>query len=387
MKKIKILIITMIYILLSKSFVNPDANVAGGFQESSAAYQVAMLSIFYIFSVILTDIHGIFKIKKNVNLILIGLYYVLALFSTVYSAIPLLTAFRGSMGIGFFFVILIIVRQYEKLPINEYIKFLWVVLISSFIASLIFHIRLNGYNFVFGVSSGYSALIACFLAIYYYVFEKNKKYTFLKISILIIASFYMKSFSAIIALYFSILLILFLQRKYIKAIILVMVVILLANTIYLYLITHPTELIFGKPGGAYLIGSGRFALYSAAFDLYLNKLDSLQSTVGVGFMAEREFLKNYDLTWSSDPHNSFILSVLGMGVLGGIIYLLFIIVPFIYISNERIRKNKYYIFGISSHLGAVVYGVTSSGYLGTPSILLIVTASLFMISLNKAIDD
>lgn len=380
-KKRELLFLTIfaIYLLMSKLFFNEDSDVHGSFKASLAAYQVAMLNIVFIFGIILLRIKSLFVIKLEKQLIIIFSYYLFALISVVYSALPTVTAFRAFSGLGFYYAITVAINIYSNEHQIKLIKFLWVLLIFSFLSSLIFYIKHYGFNIVFGISSGYSALIACLLALYYvFCAEKNTTINkFLAIA-LFVAAVYMKSFSAIISFIIAYLFLLFMNKQYIKFIILIAAIIIPINGAILYLSHNPEQIILGKPAGAYLIGSGRFDVYSAAADLYINRFDLIQKIIGVGFMSEREYLKYYDLTWSTDPHNSFIMSTLGLGIIGAIIYIVFVIFPFIYLGKESYRKSKEYVYSVATHLASVVYGITSSQYLGTPSVLLIVSTTFLL---------
>lgn len=382
--KRKIYILTFLFIILSKVFFNDSGDESGSFQASTAAYQVAVLNLSYIMGMMVLGFASLAYILRHTALITSGVYYLYALCSTVYSAIPLVTAFRGVMGLGFFYVVTIIVREFRDEPIESLVKFLWCILISSFFSSLIFYIGKYGYKFVFGVPSGYSALIASFLIQYYAMFMKTSISKFVIIIILFIAAIFMKSFSAIIALYISFMFIFFMRGSVLLVTLMIVGPTLVSGYLYTYMINNPEILILGKPAGAYLIGSGRFALYEAAIDLYFNKFTFFQSFFGVGFMADREYLKLYDLTWSSDPHNSLILSSLGIGIVGAILYFIFVVSPFLQLRLSKYRRSKIYVWGLSVHLGAVVYGVTSSGYLGIPSVLFIASLSCLVTAYFKA---
>lgn len=380
MKDKKLLIIFFTFLLLSKLFFNDEASVNGAFKASTAAYVVALMNIVFIITLIFFNLRVYEQLSNHPLSVLIFIYYVLALCSTVYSPLPIVTAFRSLVGLGYLILISIVINTYKHLNMKCFMRFLWVILLSSFLSSLIFHIKNVGFNFTFGVSSGYTALIACFIAQYFIVFDNDNKYRKTIAVSLIVSAIYMKSFSAIISLYFSLLIIYSLKRNYILVIILILSVVIPSNMLYLYLLNNPEQLIFGKKAGAYLIGSGRFDVYQASWDLFFNKLEGVNSVAGVGFQAEREYLKDYNLTWSTDPHNSLITSMLGMGYLGGVVYFMYILYPFLGLLNRKLIKNKNFIYSISCHLGAVVYGVTSSQYLGAPTILMIVTTSMVLLS-------
>ena len=100
-------------------------------------------------------------------------------------------------------------------------------------------------------------------------------------------------------------------------------------------------------------------------------------------MAERNILAGYKLAWSTDPHNSFIVSILGLGLIGAILYLIYILAP-IFMST-RIKKRvgtNLYLKWISMHIMFFIYGITSSSYLAVPSMQLILFISFTFILLR-----
>jgi O-antigen ligase len=90
-------------------------------------------------------------------------------------------------------------------------------------------------------------------------------------------------------------------------------------------------------------------------------------------MAEREILRTYDLPWSSDPHNSLIVSMLGVGLPGVFLYLMGIgAAPLSYLKNAIKKENSEYGFFLTVHIMLVCYGITSSSFIAVPTFLLIV---------------
>ena len=135
-------------------------------------------------------------------------------------------------------------------------------------------------------------------------------------------------------------------------------------------------LLFGKPAEGFLTGSGRFILYSTAYEIYFNEFTLIQQIFGVGFMAERSLLEGRNLFWITDPHNSLILNALGLGAIGVLIYITFVAYPMFAVNKIDRSYKKYWIL---FHVSSVVYGMTSSYYLGRPSFLLIFSLALYLI--------
>lgn len=368
------------YLLMSKMFFNESASVNGHFSTSLAAYQIAFLNIFFVFFVIISKLRIITVVKKDFQLSILIVYYILALISSIYSPLPIVSAYRALVGIGFYYVIVALFEVYKDYDYKTILRFIWLVLVFSFISSAIFFINRYGYkSMVFGIPSGYSALLSCVLSIYYFFFSDGKWLLDKALALfLLVISLYMKSFSANIAFVIAFMFLLILRHRYIMFLFIALTLLVSVNFGINYLESNPEQIVLGKPAGAYLIGSGRFAMYSAAFDLYYNKYDVMQKFFGGGFMAEREYLVDYNLTWSTDPHNSLITSLLGTGFFGALVYFIFILSPFLYLLKSSYRNNDAFIFAISVHLASIVYGVTSSQYIGTPSMILIITMFLLV---------
>jgi len=224
-----------------------------------------------------------------------------------------------------------------------------------------------------GIPSGYITVMVLYFAIYnlinYYDFKK-RKYLVRFFLITILAS-YLNSFSAHLALLFSILVLLFYKKKYLFLIMITTFLVIGFFFTISFLENNLDLVINNKPAGVYLIGSGRFSIYIASLELY-KSLDIGHQIFGLGFMSERNLLSAYGLTWSIDPHNSFIRSVLGLGAVGGALYIFFSVYPFIiYPKLKKINKNIA-LKWLMMHTMFLIYGITSSTYLGTPSIQLFV---------------
>lgn len=387
------LVITALYLLASKLFFNESASVNGGFEASGAAVKVAILSIFYILSILAVQLRSLFLIPKFSYIIVAYLYYIYAIMSAIYSPLTLVTSFKAFMGLGFVYVACISYRLLRNLEFEYIAKFLWVVYIASFGGSLLFVLKYGDFNITSGVASGYSAAIGMLLVLYYLIVFNEVTTVVTKIKLLALIfiisclSLYMKSFSAVIGFYFVLLMHWYLTGKIIRVFSCLLLTVFLFGSVVVFLEANPTMLILNKPAGAYLIGSGRFDMYAACIDLFQNKFSIIDKTFGIGYMAEREYLKFYtELTWSTDPHNSLAVSVLGLGYIGGGLYSLFVLLPYFKLMSIK-KKNisKQFHFGICAHTMGVVYGITSSQYIGSASILFFVVTACVMVGLEKPI--
>ena len=144
------------------------------------------------------------------------------------------------------------------------------------------------------------------------------------------------------------------------------------------------DLFLGKRVGALLIGSGRFQVYEYSLMYFFENLN-WRSIVGNGFMAERAVLSQFNLPWTTDIHNSPLGNLIGLGIIGLIINIIFYMYPIIiYRRCHKEQPALVHIF-IISHLVFCVYGLTSTTYLLQPTpqlMLVLITAQVIQIKSN-----
>lgn len=370
------LFIFFIYIATGKLFFNDNSSVNGNFQASSAAYIVALLTILFILFILFKTPKNLLKIKNNYIIIIPLLYYFYALLTTPFSLIPIVTIFQSMTGLGFVMIANSISKKINKMSFQNSISFLnkmiIIIIIAGIFTNLIFNLKNPNFNWL-GIPSGYIALMVLYFSIYnlidYFDYKKNK-YLFRFIFITIFA-LYLNSFSAHLALFTSIAFLFFYKKKYFFLFTYLTLITIGLLLIITFLENNLDLVINNKSAGSYLIGSGRFAIYNISFELY-DSLNIFRQIFGLGFMSERNLLSSYELAWSTDPHNSFIRSILGLGAIGGFFYLMFVLYPFIIYSRlKKINKNIS-LKWLMMHTMFLMYGITSSSYLGTPSIQLII---------------
>jgi hypothetical protein len=231
-------------------------------------------------------------------------------------------------------------------------------------------------SILWGIPSDFVAMLLLFVYFVDYSIKRSMK-GLLKIVGVSIACLFLNSFSSYLAIIAGMLIFFLETKKYVQfaMVAIVLSVGMLAGISYLEN-NIGNFLLLSKPAEAYLTGSGRFILYTTAYEIYLNEFSLLQQIFGVGFMAERSLLEGRDLFWITDPHNSLILNALGLGAVGILIYLSFVAYP-MFASNKLDRSyKKHWIF---FHFSSVVYGMTSSYYLGRPSFLLMFSLVLYQI--------
>ncbi|MDH4317548.1 MAG: hypothetical protein OEV64_04085 [Desulfobulbaceae bacterium] len=372
------------YILGCKFVFNEDADVSGHFAASNAAYITAILTILFICSLLLKV--KIIKPPRN-NLLLVPLfYYGYGLLTSVFSFLPLVSLYRSATGIGFFLVSCSLGCFLNRFPpdkaVEHIYKLVWCIALCGILGAIIFdHLYTPGFSLL-NLRAGYIGLITLYLCLWHltsYYFRSGSKHLILAAFILIV-TIYLHSFSAFIAFIGAIMVVTFLLKKYFISLIFMLCTTFMGVQGFSYLNENIDSVIMGKRAGAYLIGSGRFDAYLTGIAVY-QKLDIVRQLIGVGFMAEREVLVGHGLTWVTDIHNSPLSSLMGLGVFGLIFYLLFTIAPFLYFNRfKKYLSLELTVKWMAMHSMFLLYGVTSSSYLATPSLQLILfsTFTIFM---------
>jgi hypothetical protein len=369
-------IVISLYVLLTKVIVNTHANPQGDFQASSAGYIVALITLLFI-SFIIFRYKSFFIFKNRFFVTIPMIYYGYALSTSAMSLLPIVSSFRSISGVGFILIGCTIgkyMNQYElKYRAYLYYRLLILITLVGIIANVIYGLNYINEFSIFKLQAGYVSLICIYIAIWHYIdYQHHRKKKDLLIFIfLVLFTVQLHSFSAYISLYIAFIFLFFYKKNYIKFLAALLLPVSMFTFAVKYLESNLDALILGKTAGSYLIGSGRFDVYIASFDAF-SKLDLWYQIQGVGFMSERNILSEYSLAWSSDPHNSFIVSLLGLGVIGVIIYMTYIITPFLYRKKlAKIVGKELSLKWILLHVVFLVYGVTSSSYLAVPSMQLI----------------
>lgn len=133
----------------------------------------------------------------------------------------------------------------------------------------------------------------------------------------------------------------------------------------------------GKPAGAYLTGSGRFDLFIEVLSIYQESGFNLRTIFGYGYNMERLLLRDSGLTWTTDPHNSMLRSLVTGGYLLLGVWLSFILgQTLLFIRCARTVSNYSSYFLLWSWLLIVFYGFTSSHMLANPTQMIFIILSL-----------
>lgn len=369
-----------------KLIFNDEGDVQGGITLNSKLYTNAGVTILIVFLANCAR-EKPFSFKKDRLSVIFLLYYVLGCISSMFSFMPMVTLYWSIVGLGYYGVSLLIAESIlEKTNNQKEIaeRFTAHIILYSVSTIIVFSIfkylyadSLSNFDFSGGIYSDHAALL--FLLTAYVNMEIIRKNTrinrILVMFAVLIGGTLLNSLSAYLAFLLSYTVYKIRKGRWISFIFMGGILLCLALIGYSYIQDHTGEkLLFSKNAEAFLTGSGRFVLYSSAVDAYINDLNIFEKFFGVGFAAERIVLMDKDLPWITDPHNSFILSTLGMGVIGAILYFSFAL------HGMRLAKRSplgdmWFIF----HVAFLAFGVTQSSYLGKPSFLLIYGFALFQL--------
>ena len=367
-------------VVAGKVFFNEGSSVSNTVTSSIAAYMIAVVffSTFgYVF--IITNKKSL---PRNDMLIIALVYYLWMFIWSFFSNIPLMSFYYSVSGIlmlvfsKFYaesFAYLDMETRYKNVKNTMFIVFLSYALSAVFFELYYLHKPLAS-----GLPLGFAALFY-----YFFVFlvtkkmlDKNKISLLLLVLPLVLLGIYFKSFSALLSYVVCMGVYLILKRRYILA--LTMLTILILTTVsfmsFLYLNEGSDADIAGKSVNSILSGSGRFVVYEKALQTY-SDMGVINKIKGVGFMTERTVLSHYELAWSTDVHNSFLLSLVTGGIGGLIIYLSFVFYPLL----SKYRKMKYFDDYIIYHLMCVIFGLSSSYYIGRPSYLMLLSIIFFFV--------
>ncbi|ENM5889541.1 O-antigen ligase family protein [Vibrio mimicus] len=345
------------------------------------------LAAYVIAGVFLLTFGGVFLVTKKTkivkdSLVIIGLFYYLWMLIWSWdSNIFFMSAYYGVSGVLMIYFCMCYI-EYNKCFDNEtqlknVINLMLLVFLSYFVGGIYFEIIYRGKSLMDGIPLGFGAVLYYFV-VFYTTKSSIDKSKLIYIPVIILAvliGLYFKSLSAFMAYFVCLIMYLFFKRKYLLLSFGIGLAIVLMALMYNFLMENEgtDTVLLGKSVNAIITGSGRFQVYAAAWDV-LKNYDLLTLVKGVGFMTERTVLARYDLAWSTDVHNSFLLSIVTGGVVAAILYFLFVLSPlFVGTYTSKDAKSLF----ISFHFMCVFFGLSSSYYLGRPSYLLILSILLY----------
>jgi hypothetical protein len=389
-----VLLVAMVYIP-GRLLFNSEGDVTGAVQANAMLFANAIVTLFFAFVLCLQRraltriyVRGLFGVSLA--------YYLLAFLSTLYSGMMIVTAYQATIGLLFTIAGCAVGRMIAaaRPTMAERFELLMeVILLFSVFAvcanAVYFFIYFGVTDFLkHGVPSDFVVVLVLFC---FYVRLSTRRCSPLvcfQLFMLLVFALFLKSFSAIASFGVALIIISVYEGRFLRAFGLAAVAILGALALFSFAAAGIGEADFmGKPAEAYLTGSGRFDLYMAAVDVFFNEFSSIQTVFGAGFMAERLLLMDRGLPWITDPHNSIILSGLGLGGLGLTLYFSYLLAPFYLFRKIATRvERKYMVFWVFFHYFSAFFGWTSSFYIGRPSFLAIFSLA-FLYLIYAAADE
>lgn len=381
--------IIVINVVAGKVFFNDGSATSSTVNSSFAAYVIAIVFLGtygYIFLILNKRF-----IPNNSLLITAFLYYIWMLVWSLNSNIPLMSFYYSVSGILMLFFSIYYnnsiscLTRYDRY--KEIHKTMFYVFISYTLSAMFFQVYYLKKSLMLGLPLGFAALLY-----YYFVFiqtknaiDNNRLISFFWVVFLVFLGIYFQSFSAFLSYFICVVFYIFLKKRYVLISIFTSLLVLLSLSFIRFLLNNEgtNASIAGKSVNSILIGSGRFSVYEKAIEAY-SELGYILKIIGIGFMTERSALQKYDLAWSIDVHSSFLLSLLTGGAGGGLLYLIFITLPYLSKNKKSSLYNNFLIF----HTMCVTYGFTSSYYLGRPSYLLLLSLlfSFVFLGSNKLLN-
>jgi len=364
-----------IYIICIKLITNVDGSPTGKVEVSFNAYLSIFFTLLFIICIFLSNVRYAVKFDNHPAILLPTAYYVYALLASFFSIYAEMSFYRSFIGICFCLIGFYIGKAaFQKKDQAFFENASFLILFFGVFGVLVFNIMHKDIKDLMYLQGGFIALIAAYISLSYLInyYESKRDFNLFYFLFFFGVCVFLNSFSSFLALNACIFLVLyFYKRRFLLVFFLVLFFIFL-YFFFSYVASNPDQLVLGKPAGAYLTGSGRFAIYQGAIEVY-SSLPLFQKIFGVGFMAEREVLSQLDLTWNIDVHNSFLSTLLGLGILGGFIYLLCMLAPFFYLKRLKKNINHVLLFKwIVFHSLCFIYGITSSTYIAVPSVIFII---------------
>lgn len=374
---------------VGKIFFN-DADPSRGFNVATAQIYLAV-STLAILTMILFLRKRVLAIPTFGLFYLANVYYFAALLTAIYSNVFILTFYNAVVGLLYVLAAQTLAEAIYQaksdfhLRVNLFIRFLAVLMLFMAASNVYFSYVHRGVNnfLTAGVEAGFSALLFLYLVFFKIVNTRS----IIKQIILFVTfpiSVVFNSISAIIAFSGVYTFSLITRRKWLQLLFVCATISIFIFYIYSILVAGVGSLILlNKPAEAYLTGSGRFAVYQTSVRVFVQEYSIYEVLFGVGFAAERTVLEGRGLAWITDPHNALILTLLGMGLCGTMIYMAFMIYPFIFWANVKrlkphntalVRATEMWIY---LHVFFAIFSMTGSYYIGKPSLLLIISLTYF----------
>lgn len=294
-------------------------------------------------------------------------------------------ALRGILYVFLGLLIFEYIKQDNTL--KRFINMVHLFFIIGILSSVIETAKTISFEYViyFGVGGSFYALFGMF-SIYFQAisiknlhFRSNKLETILKVLLLIVSILIvvkMNSLSSILCFFVAFFMALLLTKQFFKLIAYVVLLSMPLFFIYQQLETGKIK-IAHKNLDTIMEGSGRVLTSSYC----LEKIINLETDpFGTGFQRDGKILKNaHELEVTHTCHSSPISITVGLGYVGLLLYLAFVLillkaVIYTYGPKELILFNKFAL------LSMILFGVGSPLYPGSPTLLISLTIIIFMLN-------
>lgn len=363
-------------IVFNKLVVNEEAGVNSEFATSTAAYLVAGATLVFCFALIIPNIRQRLALHQITSLAL--LFYMLGLVFSLFSSIPIISAFRSISGILYILAAYYVAKKVAKNSTLEIDAIIYQVCatigIAFIIGEILSDLDKGLLNAFLSIQAGSGALFIGYLSVWHFnrFLISNRTVELIKFGAIALLCAFLQSFSTLLSIATLAIFLSFINRRWLILLLIVAATLTSGLSFYYFLLENSGAVILGKSAGAYLIGSGRFQMYQIAIDAYIN-MPIIQKIIGVGFMAERDILRHGDLAWSTDVHNYLLSNLLGVGLIGLMVTLAYSLAPFL--AFKKIKKGVPHHIAtnwLSMHTLFLVYGMTSTSYFSQPSFQLLV---------------
>jgi len=337
-------------------------------------------TLILFFAVVILHNLYIRRITSNTLFHLFIIFYAYSFISAFFISNDLISSLYFSIkgilisGISIYLISLLNLKSITE-QLNILILITKIIFVYGFIASIISGYMRDGLSIlIHGTTGGQYSLIGF---IYVILLIYNRKINFKLLStifIILFCSLFMNSFSSLLCLLFALIFLGILKYKF-KFIFFIFFLSLLFMTSLNNI--NLNEITFGnKTIDNILTGSGRFQVYEASWIIIS---EWKYSFWGIGLNAEHTMLSSFqNLIWSHTSHNSFFASVLGLGVIGLVLY-----ISLFYIT----LKNMIYLPQNMKHLNIIlimifIYGITDALYPGRAGLLTTYAIFLYQIIIN-----
>lgn len=315
--------------------------------DTTALIQMGVMTIFFVYLLLNLKISSYRQILKYTFLKYLFIYIILCLISSIWSANPAYTFYRSFETLVMFFLIINLAYAFDfnyKRIAN------WAVIWGFFIGIVLYFIFVVKFRFNIHDLHGFGVVYITPLFFLPLIEKLNRKYFLLFLLCLIVATatkVYLGFIVAVLSmLYFK------KTAKSLRVFLIISIAFILIGGFYK---SEAIDLIFyGKSEANIKSGTGRLPVWEVLVEEAAKK-----PLLGYGFiMGERFASKRLGLR-PVNAHNSFLAAMLGTGLVGVLVLLLFFIKSITLPVKMRKRQNAVLLIGCS--VMAFVYSLFDNG--------------------------